>query len=244
MRDIHHDAQSVHLGDDLFPELADAVVLGRRVTQVHAGLGGVGDVVVAIVRQRHVAGAEFVVALQRGDVAADHVTVLDADRRDQFAFGVDALDIVGRVGQFDQVGVHLLGHAVNGVELGHGVGPGLRVVLRRSLGLADVDDEETGIQAAGAHLLQIHLPRGVKRVNGFGCEVGRDVIVTVYGQHRFVDGECASVLHGFVILRGLCLGGARIRGDDQQRHRTECGSCWFHDCVPCPTYRALTHYMI
>ena len=131
------------------PELADAVVLGFLVAQVRARLRRVGDVVMAVVGKCHITRAEIVIALQQGEIPADHVTVLDADRRHQLALGVDTLDIVGRVGQFDQVRVHLPGHPVDGVELRHGIGLRPGVVLRSALGLADVDDEESRVESAG-----------------------------------------------------------------------------------------------
>ena len=169
---------------------------------------GVGDVVVAVVGQRHVAGTELVVALQRAEILADHITVLDADGGHQLASGVDALYIIGRVRQFDQVGVHFIGHPVDRVEFRHRVSLGLGVVLRGPLGLADEDDEKARVQAAGAHLLQVDLARSIERINRFGGKVQWNVVVTIDGHHRFVDGLGTGIRHLVTILRRFPVGTA------------------------------------
>ena len=94
---------------------------------------------------------------------------------------------------------------MDGVELRHRIGLCLGVILGCTPGLADIDDKESRIETAGAHLPQVQLAAGIERVDRFGCEGGRNIVVTVDGHHRLMDGECAVVLHGFVILRGWCL---------------------------------------
>src|SRR5690606_11331711 len=113
---IYHDAEPVHLGDDLLTELAQPIVLGLAVAEVLTRRGGVRDVVVAAVRERDVTRAEAVVLLEQREVLADDEAVLDADRGDELALPVDALDVVRGVRDLDLVRVHL-GRAVDRTEL-------------------------------------------------------------------------------------------------------------------------------
>lgn len=89
MRQVHHHAHAIHLGDHRFAERAQTVVLGRL------RVGGIGNVIVSGVRQRQVAAAQVVILSDQGQVVANDVAVLDADHRDQLASAVNALYFVG-----------------------------------------------------------------------------------------------------------------------------------------------------
>ena len=115
MRDVDHDAESVHLGDDLLAERRQAVVQPPAVAL--AGVR-VGELAVAVVRERHVARAAIVELLDaREDVGAERVAVLDADERDLLAAGGDPADVGGGQREPDLVRRDLLGEPVDGVEL-------------------------------------------------------------------------------------------------------------------------------
>ena len=103
------------------------------------------------------------------------------------AGSVDALDIVGRVRDLDLVGIHRLGHPVDGVELGEGALASFAVTLRRAARLGDVHDEEAHVEPAGAHLLEAHLAVGVQRIDCGGREIEFDVVVRVDRQDALVD---------------------------------------------------------
>ena len=144
-------------------------------------------------RLRYCARAPLVVLGQQREIASDDIAVLDADRRDQLTRTVDALDVVRRVRDLDEIRVHPLGHAVDGVELGDRPFAGLLVPFGCSARLAHVDDEEADVQSARAHLLQVHLAVGVERVDGIGGEVEGNVVVRVDRQHVVVDAPGARL---------------------------------------------------
>ena len=78
VREVDHEADAVHLGDRLLAELAQPVVQPLAVAL--AGVR-VGELAVAVVRQRQVAAAAVVELLDARQVGADRVGVLDADQR-------------------------------------------------------------------------------------------------------------------------------------------------------------------
>src|SRR5690606_21397919 len=109
-------AAPVHLGDDLLTELAPPIVLGLAVAEALTRRGGLREVVVAAVRERDVTRAEAVVLLEQREARADDEAVHEADRGDELALPVDALDVVRGVRDLDLVRVHP-GHAVDRAEL-------------------------------------------------------------------------------------------------------------------------------
>ena len=84
-------------------------------------------------------------------------------------FRRDARHVGGRQGQLDLVGRDLLGQPMDGVELGDRLLVGLVVARWRELTLADIDDEERGVEAALDHLRQVDLRRQVLRVVALGA---------------------------------------------------------------------------
>ena len=59
--------------------------------------------------------------------------------------------------QLDLSGRNLLGQVMHRIELRHRLLVGVGVALRRQRALADVDDEEGGVETAFDHLRQVHL---------------------------------------------------------------------------------------
>ena len=128
----------------------------------------------------------------RAEVLADRIAVLDADERDLAARRVDPARVGGGQRQADLVRRDLLGQAVDRVELLDRRLVGAVVAGRRERiragALADVDDEEGGVEAALDHLGQVHLVAQVHRVVALGGEVrGADVVVRVERHHALVD---------------------------------------------------------
>ncbi len=71
------------------------------------------------VRERHVADAERVVVAQQAQAVLDGVPALDAHQRGDLALLVNALDVVGRGGEHEIVGVardDVVPHGVDHVE--------------------------------------------------------------------------------------------------------------------------------
>ena len=219
-------------------------MLRLHVTEVLAPVRRVGDVVVPIVRQRDVTGAQFVIGLEQREIRADDIPVLDPDRRHQLAASRDPLEVVRRVRDLDPVRIHLLCHPVDRVELDHRVRLRLRVVLRGPLGLAHVDDEERRVEPTLFHLHQIDLPTSPDAGVNLRCgEVERDVVVGIDGQHPVVDAA------GSVDERRLPGGG--VRRDLRRRvgaaagRRQQPGERKPADTSPCPfTHQCLSpnHY--
>ena len=186
MREVDHDPPLVHLGDHLLAELAEAVVQPLAVAL--AGVG-VGELAVAVVRERHVAAAAIVELLHALDVGAERIGVLDADQRDLLARLRDARHVGRGQRQLDLSGRDLLRQVMHGVELRDRLLVGAVVAFGRQRALADVDDEERGVEAAFLHLRQVDL-----RVEALGVvllprEVVRvDVVVRVERDHAIVNG--------------------------------------------------------
>ena len=109
MREVDHDADAVELGDDLLAEIAQAVV---RPLAARFAVVGVGQLAVAVVRERQIAGAaivELLDALDRGRGIAERVAVLDPDEGDLLAGLADAPHVGGGERELDLVGRDLLG---------------------------------------------------------------------------------------------------------------------------------------
>ena len=70
MREIDHHADAVHLGQHFAAECADAVV--RGILRRFAGMG-IRELIVAGVRERHVAGTALVELQHARDVVTDRV---------------------------------------------------------------------------------------------------------------------------------------------------------------------------
>ena len=54
MRDVDHDAQAVHFGDDLPAERAEAMMFGLLVAEFRGGIAGIANLVVSVMAQRDV----------------------------------------------------------------------------------------------------------------------------------------------------------------------------------------------
>ncbi len=181
----------------------------------------VRELAVAVVRERHVARAAVVELLHAREAGAERIAVLDADERDLPAARGDAADVGRGERQADLVGRDCLGEAVHGVELldrrlvGALVAArleGIRRGLQRRL--ADVDDQEDGVEAAVDHLRQVDLGLEPLRVVAFGREAGRvDVDVCIERDRLVVDG--ARLLDQVVVG---ALPPARCRRRDHERH--------------------------
>ena len=133
MREIDHHPPFVRFGNHLLAELAEAVVQPLAVAL--AGVG-IGELAVAVVRERHIAAAAIVELLHPLDVGADRIGVLDADQRHLLARLRDARHIGGRQRQFDLSGRDLLGQVMDRVELGHRLLVGAVIPFRRQRALS------------------------------------------------------------------------------------------------------------
>ena len=171
MREIDHDPPLVHLGNHLLAHLAEAVVQPLAVAL--AGVR-VGELAVAVVRERHVAAAAIVELLDALDVGAERIRVLDADQRDLLPRLRDARHIGGGERELDLIGRDLLRQVMHRVELRDRLLVGAVVALRRQRSLPDVDDEERGVEAAFLHLRQVDLRVEPLRVVLLPREVLRD----------------------------------------------------------------------
>ena len=98
MTEIHQDAQAVHLSDDLFAEVADAVV-------GVAASCGVADIVVAVVTKRHIDDAAVGEVLQVADVALQRQSVLDGEHDALASLALVAIEVVGCASQRQIVGL-------------------------------------------------------------------------------------------------------------------------------------------
>ena len=223
VRDVHQDAETVQLGDHFPAELADPAVFRLRIPEVLPRIAGIGDVVVSVVDEAEVAGAELVVLLEQRQVLADREAVLDPDHRDQLPLGVDPFRVVRAIGDLDDVRMHRSG-AVDGVELGHRPLPGRFVVLGRPLALAEIDDEEPHVEAALLHPRVVHLEVlvDVSGVHLVGGVVEGDVNVGVEGHHRVVDAAGFGLDpflfgHGGGLLRAPAAAGGKSGHHDDER---------------------------
>ena len=203
MRHIHHHPEAIHFLDGLaahwrqpapFPFVAGLARV--RVCQL----------VVAVVRERHVAPAAVVEFLDAFEVRADRKPVLDADHGHLLAALRDADDVRGREGKLDVLRRDLLGEAMNRVEFSDSRAVGALVAGGAQLSLPDVDDEERDVEPALLHLGQVHLRRQAHGVVAVGRERLRiDVVVRVERDDAVVDGTrpCRQVL----LRPGQCVSG-------------------------------------
>ena len=192
MGDVNHEADSIHLGDDLPAEGRETVPFP---TLVLAGVR-IGELAMAVVRQRHVARAAIKKLLDSADVLAHGVAVLDTNERDSLALRLDSAHVGRGQRQLDLVGRDLLGEPVDRVELLDGRPVGALVARRfecirilRLRGLADVNAEEHRGEAALEHLGQVHLSIEALGVVPLGGEIRyRDIAVRVERDDALVDG--------------------------------------------------------
>ncbi len=161
---------------------------------------GIGELAVAVVSQGEIAGAPLREPLDVGEVGAELVAVLDADQDDLLPGGGDATGVVRAPGQTDPVGGERGDQAVDGVELlergrgGPRVGRGAEV-----LALADVDDQEGGVEPPILHGRDVDLGREPGGIASVGREVGRiDVDVGIEGENPLMDGAGARDQVGFL----------------------------------------------
>ena len=163
-------------------------MLRLSISQILARRRRIGDVVVAAVCQRHIASTQFVIGGEQREVFPDDISVLDPDGGDALAALVDPDDVSSRVCEFDPVGVHLVGHAMDGVEFRHRIFFGLPVVRRRPLRLAHVHDEEADIELAFLHFRDVDLSVSAHtRIDFVGGKVEGNVVVRIDGQNTGVN---------------------------------------------------------
>src|SRR5205823_9109650 len=141
---VHNDAEAVHFAHDVFAKIREAVV------NALVG-GGIRPLVVAAVRQGHVAHAEAGKFAQRVEVGVDHVPAFDAHQSGDLALFVSGADFGGGGGQgeFFRVSAHLLANCLN-----------LRDCAVHGFGSRDFagnpDRKENRVQAAFAHAWKIN----------------------------------------------------------------------------------------
>ena len=143
VRDVDHDAEPIHLGDDLFAERREPIPFPA------VALAGVriGELIVAVVGERQIARAAIVEFFDAGDVLAERIAVLDAHESDFFALCVDSPNVARRERQLDLVRSDFAGEALDSVELFNGefvgalVASGFeRIGILRFSRLADIND--------------------------------------------------------------------------------------------------------
>src|SRR5579863_7985634 len=139
VRDIDHDSEAVHLANNLFTEVCQAVV--RRLVG-----RGIAPIRVDHVRQRHVAHAQRGIDAKNTEVVGDHVAALDSHQRRDLPLAMRAADVVGRSSEHQIVGMFRDSFA-DRVDL-------IERLLNR-LGARDcawnVDREENSAESALAH---------------------------------------------------------------------------------------------
>ncbi len=140
--DVDHHAEAVHLGDDLFAEGGEAVVVGDGgIVDV---AGGVGPVVGVGPGEGHVADAEAVVVAEEGEGVLDGVAAFDAHEDGEFSLAVGCDDLIGGGAELEFVrcAADLL---EGGVDEGEGAaGGGISGVLAG----VDPDGEELCVEVA------------------------------------------------------------------------------------------------
>jgi hypothetical protein len=222
MRQINHHPEAIHLGDHFPAERRQSVVI-----EVALGFSGVriGELAVAIVRQRHVSAAPIVELLHSLDVGPDGISILHADDGDPQVLFVQSEDICGRQRQADTVGSDLFRQAMNGVEFRHRLAIGVVVAFWRQRTLADVNDHERDIRAAFDHLRNIDLGSQAHGVVAIRGEVRwLDIVVRVELEDALVNAFRFGNQRRIVRLRRTCpdryqkqqTGGChRIAGNDE-----------------------------
>ena len=102
--------------------------------------------------------------------------------------------------------IHLVRHAVDRIELRHCIGSRLRVVLRRPFGLTHKNVKKPDVESTRTHIFEIDLASTVQRIDGLGCEIERDIVVTVDGDHRVVNGLSCDAEIGLQHLNRIRVG--------------------------------------
>ena len=122
VRDVDHHAEAIHLVDDVFAEVGEAI-LGVLDVGIVDVAGGVGPVVGVGPGEGHVADAEAVVVAQEAERIFDGVAAFDAHERGELVFAMGALDVFGGIRHHHLVGMFggLLQDGVDEVEGAAGV---------------------------------------------------------------------------------------------------------------------------
>ena len=89
MRHVDHKAHPIHLGDHLSAKRRKTVPF----PSVTLARMGIGELIVRVVRQRHVTRTTLVKFLDPANVLAHRIAVLDADERNFFSFSVNPANI-------------------------------------------------------------------------------------------------------------------------------------------------------
>ena len=194
----------------LASELAEATMHPDVITL--AGVR-VRELAVPVVRERHVASAHPLEALDVREVSTDRIRVLNPNHRDLLSCGDDAPHVVRRQREFDPVRRDLLSEPMYRLELGQSLLMRVGVALWGQLSLAHIDDHPRHVEGAFLHVGKVHLRGKLHRVVALGGEVrGADVVVRIERDDPLVDAACALDQIGF----GLCAGVAPAAGSGHQ----------------------------
>jgi len=96
MRKIDHHAEAVHFRDDPAAQRRKSVVV--EIALRFAGIG-IGELAVAVMRERHVTPAAIIELLDTLQVEADGIAILNADDGGALACFMQSDDIGGREGK-------------------------------------------------------------------------------------------------------------------------------------------------
>ena len=174
MAEIDEDTQTVHLGDDLTAEVADATVGGGT-------FGRIADIVVAVVAEGHIDDAAISEVAQTLDRTIEGDAVLDAEHDALQSLALVTPQVVGGARQRYAVGI-LAYHLLDLVEDMIGKFGG---VLR---GLWEVGDHDGGILTTFVHLMEIDEDAHVALLDAYALgEEHRGVAVGVEGKHTVVE---------------------------------------------------------
>ncbi len=191
MRDVDHDTETIHLGDDLFAEGRDTLPFPALAL---AGVG-VAELVVAVVGERDVARAALVEFFHAAQIIAERITVLYAHERGFFAIGVNAANVRRARCYFNLFRRDRTGESVHGSEFFHcGLVSALvsrrleRVWILTFPGLTDVNDEEQRVEPAVGHVRQVELSCEALRVIALAGQVfGLEIYMGVEDEDAIMD---------------------------------------------------------
>jgi hypothetical protein len=189
VRDIDHDAEPVHLADRAAPERTQPAVLLRRVAEIGARIGGIGQLVMAVMGEREIDRAQFAQAGELAGIAADGIAVLHRrDHRDH-AGAPRRLDIPGAADYAGDEIADAAVHATDRLQHATGTRPGGGVAGLIARPLRDIGGETPGREPATAHLRQIDAAGGVGEWIVLGRVLRRpgDVDMAVEGQQGTVQ---------------------------------------------------------
>ncbi len=170
VRNVHHHTEAVHFAHDILAEIAQAIVHGLV-------SGGIGPLVIAAVRQGHVADTERRETAQHAKVAVNHGAAFNTHERGDLAFFVRFANFPRGGGQHDVMRMlaNLFAHGINLLQ---------RLMHRfRSGNLAgNPDGEKNGAEPAFFHARNIYAAVGGALAEiEFAVEKAlRGVIVRVY----------------------------------------------------------------